>query len=312
MRQATFLVAIHLELSMSNPIVVGVDPLHQDDSPLRLAAGLARMTGEPVVAIASYPHDPITDARTGGMVEADLRVDAAEKLEALAAGVDAELAVVGGRSPARALHDAAVARNAGMIVVGSTRKARLTPGSTAERLLQGGPCPVAIAPAALSENWTPRRVGVGFIDRADGREALRYGAALAGAADASLHALTAVEPPDWSQSAVIASYRVTGGLESSRAAAQRALYVAIENLPGCVPASREVVVRHAADALITLSSDVDLLVCGSRVYGPLRSVPLGSVTRRLTRSASCPVVIVPHGAERSIGVLAEEYATTAP
>jgi nucleotide-binding universal stress UspA family protein len=199
-----------------------------------------------------------------------------------------------------------------MIVVGSTRNAWLTPGSTAERLLHGAPCPVAIAPAGLSENWTPRRVGVGFIDRDDGHEALRYGAALAGAGGATVHALTAVEPLDWSQPAVIAPHLGDGGLETARSAAQHALYVAIENIPAGVPVTRQVVARHAADALITLAGDVDLLVCGSQGYGPHRSVLLGSVTRRLTRSANCPVVVVPRGAAQSIGGLAEKHEAIAP
>src|SRR5687768_8049431 len=42
---------------MSNPIIVGVDPRRQDRSPLRLAAALSRITEQPLVAIASYPHE---------------------------------------------------------------------------------------------------------------------------------------------------------------------------------------------------------------------------------------------------------------
>ena len=51
------------------------------------------------------------------------------------------------------------------------------------------------------------------------------------------------------------------------------------------------------DALVELSRDVDLLVCGSRGYGPVRSVLLGGVTHSLIRKAQCPVVVVPRGAE---------------
>jgi len=41
------------------------------------------------------------------------------------------------------------------------------------------------------------------------------------------------------------------------------------------------------------SSDLDLLVTGSRGYGPSRAALLGSVSRSLVRNASCPVVVMP-------------------
>jgi nucleotide-binding universal stress UspA family protein len=39
--------------------------------------------------------------------------------------------------------------------------------------------------------------------------------------------------------------------------------------------------------------DVDLLVCGSRGYGPARRVLLGGVSSRLIRRARLPVAVVP-------------------
>jgi nucleotide-binding universal stress UspA family protein len=41
--------------------------------------------------------------------------------------------------------------------------------------------------------------------------------------------------------------------------------------------------------------DYDVLVCGSRGYGPARSVLLGGVSSRLVRHARLPVVVVPRG-----------------
>jgi nucleotide-binding universal stress UspA family protein len=49
--------------------------------------------------------------------------------------------------------------------------------------------------------------------------------------------------------------------------------------------------------LITQSTGLDLLVAGSRGYGPMRAVLLGGVTGPLLREASCPVVVVPRGVE---------------
>jgi nucleotide-binding universal stress UspA family protein len=47
--------------------------------------------------------------------------------------------------------------------------------------------------------------------------------------------------------------------------------------------------------LVDASSELDLLVVGSRHYGPLRSVLMGSVSAPLVEHAQCPVVIVPRG-----------------
>jgi nucleotide-binding universal stress UspA family protein len=54
-----------------------------------------------------------------------------------------------------------------------------------------------------------------------------------------------------------------------------------------------------AATLIAHSSELDLLVAGSRGYGPVRSVLVGSVSRALVRDASCPIVVAPRpgGAE---------------
>ena len=40
-----------------------------------------------------------------------------------------------------------------------------------------------------------------------------------------------------------------------------------------------------------------VLVLGSRAYGPLRRVLLGSVSTALTRSAPCPVLVHPRGVD---------------
>ena len=41
--------------------------------------------------------------------------------------------------------------------------------------------------------------------------------------------------------------------------------------------------------------DCDLLVCGSRGYGPVRRVLLGGVSSRVVRHSKVPVVVTPRG-----------------
>ena len=53
--------------------------------------------------------------------------------------------------------------------------------------------------------------------------------------------------------------------------------------------------ESAHTALAAASGDLDLLVCGSRGYGPVRRVLLGSVSRRLSHEARCPLIVLPRG-----------------
>jgi nucleotide-binding universal stress UspA family protein len=294
---------------MSKPILVGLAPERDDVAALTVGAALARANDAPLITLAAHLHDPIANAVSGGTVDEDLRADALRKLEALTEGVDTDLLVSGGPSPARVLHDTAQRLDAAMIVVGSTGKGplrRVTPGTTAERLLHGAPCPVVVAPSDLPADWEPRRIGVGFLDIEEGHAALRAAAAIAHAIGGTLHATTAVEPRAWSGSAVIAPYDTDGAPQTSRENAQRELDETLELLESGIRASSAVVVARAADALIEKSQHVDLLVCGSRGYGPLRSVLLGGATHRLLRNAHCPVLIAPRGIEEALDDLAQQ------
>ena len=55
----------------------------------------------------------------------------------------------------------------------------------------------------------------------------------------------------------------------------------------------EAVAGRPADALLALSGDVDLLVIGSRRWGPATRVLLGSTGEALMHDAACSVVAVP-------------------
>jgi nucleotide-binding universal stress UspA family protein len=51
--------------------------------------------------------------------------------------------------------------------------------------------------------------------------------------------------------------------------------------------------------LAELSSWVDLLVCGSRGYGPLRTVLLGGDSGRLAHTAACRLLVMPRAVDRA-------------
>jgi nucleotide-binding universal stress UspA family protein len=55
-------------------------------------------------------------------------------------------------------------------------------------------------------------------------------------------------------------------------------------------------------ALAAASRELDLLIAGSRSYGPLGAVLLGAVTRRLVTSAACPLMLVPRTRDAALAV----------
>ena len=66
---------------------------------------------------------------------------------------------------------------------------------------------------------------------------------------------------------------------------------------------------HPANDLVSQSEDADLLVLGSRGYGPRRAVLLGGVSGRVVRRAACPVVVVPRDAETPLEDLFQPAST---
>lgn len=58
----------------------------------------------------------------------------------------------------------------------------------------------------------------------------------------------------------------------------------------------DIVRGRPADALVALSGRVDLLVIGSRRWGPAARVLLGSTGEALLHDGACPVLAVPRPA----------------
>jgi len=72
---------------------------------------------------------------------------------------------------------------------------------------------------------------------------------------------------------------------------ERSLQDAVASVPAC-DADWRIVDGNVVDVLAGLD-EVDVLICGSRGYGPARRVLLGGVSARLIKRATRPVVVVP-------------------
>ena len=294
---------------MSGRVVVGYDGSDSGDDALVLGATLARPDDQPPLVVTVYPEEnPIGIGRVDAEWVAHMREhaqgvsdDARRFLEER--GVQSEHRVVGSGSAAHGLDDVAEAEHAAMIVVGSSRRCarrRITPGSTGERLLHGAICPVAVAPRGLRDRSVEAvvaRVGVAYVDAAEAREALRVAAELAERMGASLRLYTVVAPRAEVFAPVAGRDAEEAFLSSLREQAQAALDDALGAVPEGVEATAELLEGDVVDELAALDErEVDLLVCGSRGYGPVRRVLLGGVAGRLSKRAASPLVVVPRSA----------------
>ena len=79
---------------------------------------------------------------------------------------------------------------------------------------------------------------------------------------------------------------------------QRALDAALARVGTRVEADAVLLEGDVVDTLASLDPrDADLLVCGSRAYGPLRRVLLGGVSSRLLRRSALPLLVVPRSGD---------------
>ena len=299
---------------MSKPIVVGYDPATSDRAPVNFGVAAARFTDAPLIIASASAVGAAGDRPGAGQHDEDLVVDASDALEAARRELESEgIAVVcrelAATSAAHALHELSDSEDAGLLVVGSTRRGavgRVLPGSTAERLMHGAPCPIAIVPTGWEAGGGLNTIGVAYVDSEEGREALQGGYALARRAGAALRVLTAVKAGFLSHGETEARTAEVRGKEfdevegEMRVRAEEALRRATDSLGGDVAVETSAFVEDPADVLTSVSENLDLLVCGSRGYGPLRAVLLGGVSRRLTAEAHCPVIVVPRGVTASL------------
>jgi nucleotide-binding universal stress UspA family protein len=297
---------------MNNPIVVGVDPVHEDREPLAFAARLAEHTGAPLIAVAAYPAHKIPSRIDTPQYNRIMRGNAESAIDRAAASLPAEARtmVVGGQSAARALHDALAELDAGLLVLGSAHRGaigRVVVGSVADRMLHGAGCAVAIVPRGYEAPPAISRLGVAFVDTPEGRSALAAGAALAARSGAVLDVVTAVPPIDWSGVPPQLGEHPQDDA-AARVAAERTARAALEELAGTVEATVTAVGESIVGALVWRSAGWDILVCGSRGYGPLRTVLLGSVSRSLSHEAQCPLLVLPRGLARTLGGLLPDTA----
>lgn len=262
---------------------------------LELARVLAGAAGEAsaLVVTALYGGSlPMQYTRLPDEEATDAEPIFAEAREALG-GIAVETRAYGGGSTAEILTTLAEEEKFDAIVVGSPHRGpigRVVLGSVAESLLNGSPVDVAVAPAGYADapHGQLRQIAVGYNGSPESKLALEHAEALARVPHAVLRLVTVVTPP------VAAPVMVPGAYAPETPPhADEVIEQGIDSVDSSLAA---VPVRRDGDPARQLIQEcgagTDLLVVGSRGYGPFSRVLVGSVSREVIRKAACPVLMV--------------------
>jgi len=292
---------------MVHRIAVGVNGYPEGLDAAALGALISRATGAALILVAVHP-DPMVVLPEGmdwRSLDQQARQALAETRDAFAP--EARVVVRTDHSVARALHRVMSAEHRDLLVVGSSRHAtqgHVRIGKRTRQLLCRFESPLAIAPRGLHDrgDLALGRIGVGYDGSPESQAALSWAAGLALASGGELRVRAVVDDRmptvGWGQVWIGDIMRdwmeVVGEEMSSRRRQAETVAAKLD-----VKFDAEAVSGRPADALLSLSDEVDLMVVGSRRWGPTKRVLLGSTGEALVHDAACPVVAVPRPASRT-------------
>jgi nucleotide-binding universal stress UspA family protein len=297
---------------MYRRIVVGYDGRDAANDALALASRLAQATDASMLLVYVAIAEPRW-YRTEREYQRELRTEVAGVLEpALASipdGIEVAKASIPSPSAARGLYEMAAEEHATLLVLGSTHHGpigRVLIGSSGELLTMGAPCAVTVAPRGFATHVGSGFdvVGAGFSGSPESELAVESAHALAQALGARLRAIGVIESHLPGR---LGSHKLAKG----RAHPEQKLTKRLGRLPEGPDVERELREGAAVETLAEAAAQTDVMVIGSRAYGPMHHVLLGSVSAKLMRTTRCPLLVVPRGAPTPVEDLRAGISTGA-
>ena len=250
-----------------------------------------RPTGRDAIALARRLADPdgVLTLTHDYFDQSPEQATALLERERQATGVDARLTTFCAEHPGHGLHLQAERDKADLLVVGSCMRGafgRAALGDDTRAALNGAPCSVAVSPKGYALHDRPiRRVGVAYNATPESIDALAAARVLAAANRATVHVLQVVTMPSMAYAGFVApglGETVDVMLEDARAG--------LSELSGV---ETQAVYGLAGEELAAFGDEVDVLVIGSRGYGPIRRLMVGSTCDYLERHGRCPLLVLP-------------------
>jgi nucleotide-binding universal stress UspA family protein len=278
---------------MFQNVLVGVDGRPNGRDAIALASRLIDPDGKLTLAHVHPGELRPSHAVSPGLIREERAAsDELLERERVAADVSAELISVVAYSPGSGLHRQAEEQNADLLVVGSCSHSafgRAMLGDDTRAALNGAPCAVAIASLGYSQHSAPiANIGVGYNDSQESRAALALARKLAAKTGASMHAVQVVAITSYAYSGIV--------VPDLGESIEELLKEADDHLKELSGIDARAVYGLTGEELAAFSNEVDLLLVGSRSYGPVRRLVLGSTSDYLERHARCSLLVLPRAA----------------
>ena len=292
---------------MFKNVIVGIDGQDGGRDALALARLLLADSGRLALAHV-YPGESFVWRGANPAYQMVEQEDAEALLERARAEakLDAETQCIGSYSVGKGLHVLAEDLGADLLVIGSSRDGvlhRVMIGDETRAAVNGAPSAVAIAPAGYAAApRVVREIGVGYNGSPESEHALSVARELAAESGARLSAFEAVSVP---------SYVTHGRTAVDTTPIKDLVDEARERIAALGGVESHAAYGRPAEELALYSASLDLLVVGSRDYGPLGRLVHGSTTHQLAHSAGCPLLVLTRGARRAEPPRAGQEAQTA-
>lgn len=275
-------------------VLVGFDGSDGGRDALELARVLGEATGASALVVTVLPYGPLPiPYEVLAEEEAERARPLFEEARERLGGLEVETRAFGGGTPAGVINDLAEREGVDAIVVGSPHRGpigRTLIGSVADGLLHGAPCEVLAAPRGYAdeEHDSFRTIAVAYDDSEEAKAALKRAEAIALACRATIVVYTVAAPV-----AVVPG--AAGYTPAIPPEAGPIVTRAVKSVDERLAATGRVLAGQPGPALADAceEGEADLVVAGSRGYGPLARVFLGSVSTQLMHKAPCPVLVVP-------------------
>jgi nucleotide-binding universal stress UspA family protein len=289
---------------VASRVVIGYDGSEASEDAVAFGLTWSRSTGDVPIVATVYPEEHPFGLGVR-RVDIDWVTYVGEQAEIIqdkvraAVGDAALYRNIASTSASHGLTDLAEDVEAVLVIVGTTQESGLTRallGSTTERLLYGATAPVMVVPPGWRQSAPDRisSIGVAYVDTREGREALRMAVRAAQRIPARLTLYSVLDQLSEGYSYLVGRTDEQAFLDRMRDSFGKALDLAATGVPPELMPRTVLLEGAAVESLAGLGQDdVDLIVCGSRGYGPARRVLLGGVSSRLIRRAKLPVAVVP-------------------